>query len=324
MSVYELLADLAVGEEIVASEFIIGHRLKLGVSNASNTDDNGISTDALSTELAALETALMTLQFTQRRNAIDFLTIPFSPDPEVMLCMIDRIHSKYSNVDIGIDLSTDVLVTASESAQQIDEVLTVLDKMLEGRQKVYVLVATNVFTIAGASRILEWAAEKDTVVSVATETLKCHPRRPGLMTNGTRHLTGANEGQMDIKSVLETFKKAMDSCMKVERKFLDSDWTVKTGVQPTDVCFANVLAQAQVWIALVLILHLVTPLYAPFSSSRAILYFLRSGNTLSEYMWSRNLKRALRCLTTTPPHHATGPLSIRRYPNFYSIHSYSP
>ena len=59
---------------------------------------------------------------------------------------------------------------------------------------------------------------------ISTEILRCHPRRPGLLNAGARQAIGANEGVIDVESAVATFQKAMDSCMKVEKEFLESGW----------------------------------------------------------------------------------------------------
>jgi hypothetical protein len=63
-----------------------------------------------------------------------------------------------------------------------------------------------IFT-ASQARIFEWALEQGRFITIATETIRCHPRRPGLMNAGSRQAQGANEGFIDISTVIATFEK---------------------------------------------------------------------------------------------------------------------
>lgn len=201
-------------------------------------EDVAVVEDPMTRELSTLSKIQKTLQFAQRSRTIDFISVPFSFN---MSYVLTQLSEKYPDTDLAIEAPSVML----KSTDQIDKMLAVLTEIIKGRDKVYLLIPTNVFTIIGAARIYEWASTRSSVVTVATETLRTHPRRPGLMNLGTKHVTGAIESHIDMASVLQSLQKAMDSCMKIEKVFLEKSWGKDTGVSSIDVCFAHVLAQTQ-------------------------------------------------------------------------------
>ena len=69
------------------------------------------------------------------------------------------------------------------------------------------LSQSHISILASQARIYEWACKDGRFTTIATETIRCHPRRPGLMNAGSRQATGANEGLIDISTVIATFEK---------------------------------------------------------------------------------------------------------------------
>ena len=224
---------------IVPADFIIGYKLRLDPSIQPTAGEEAVVVeDTMTRELSTLSKIQQTLQFTRRSRAIDFISVPFSSD---MSFALTQISEKHADTDLAIEAPPALL----KSPDQVEKMLAVLTEIIKGRDKVYLLIPTNVFTITGAAQIYEWASTKSSVVTVATDTLRAHPRRPGLINVGTKHVTGANESHIDMASMLQSLQKAMDSCMKVEKVYLEKSWGKDTGVSPVDICFAHVLAQTQ-------------------------------------------------------------------------------
>ena len=155
---YQLLADLAVGDEIIPQEFTFGHRLTL----PSVTSVSELSLDvALTQEICVIQSALKTLQFMKRKKVFDFIAIPPQMDAEGPVAdslqkVVSEVLRTFPTTDIGIDLTTEFMhvATSAQILQVLDLVLNLLSK--EGRA-MHVLVATNALTVMSAAMVYEWA-----------------------------------------------------------------------------------------------------------------------------------------------------------------------
>ena len=239
MELYQLIADLAVGDEIDPTLYTIGHRMSI------------TSKDNRSLEFDAIEQAQHILKHTRRDKLIDFISVPLLslPGCSSFYETINELQGRFPSSNTAVYLPTELLSNCI-SQKDTDEIISILSKLLSDRKDeadgLQLLIATNVFTAKNASRLHEWCTQQENISVTATEILRCDSRRPGLMNIGTRQATGGNEGAIDVESVVEVFQKSMDSCMKVESEFLENEWGVKkSGIPPTDICFAHVLAQTQ-------------------------------------------------------------------------------
>ena len=243
--VYELLADLTATEDVDFSTYLFGHRI-FKRSSVKKDGDNVITADDCIKEVGSINKMLEKCSLDKNRlKQLDFITLPPNLYHES-----DIPHFKLlgTQLIVGMDFTTDYILESSEEAI-IDEV-----KRLSDGVKV-ITIATNFMTIMKASKVIAFAKQCNAIV-VSTETLRIHSKRPGLLSvisgcpshHNIRKITQYNtpEGvSAALRTSVDNLRRSMDSCMHVEKIYLDRLQGLAPNVKKTSLCLAHVLVQAQ-------------------------------------------------------------------------------
>jgi len=215
--------------------------------------------DAVEQELAAVRSAL-------RSKALHAVLVPvgqWQKDTGTMAAT-----AAGPGTAVGLDLPTEWLAAAT--TDDVDKLLATLGSGSVG----LLSVATNAFTHRHAARVFAWATAAG-VPTVATELLRCHPRRPGLLSvaGGRQKLThldptaegftmnrtpgaaaaapsssastgddGASHAQV---AAVEAVKHALNACVHAEKQFLERFQQDAAGVDSQAVCWGHILSHTQ-------------------------------------------------------------------------------
>ena len=244
---YDLLTDLAASDDVDLQRLAVVHVLAAG------------SADAVEQELAAVRSAL-------RSKALHAVLVPvgqWQKDTGTMAAT-----AAGAGTAVGLDLPTEWLAAAT--TDDVDKLLATLGSGSVGMLS----VATNAFTHRHAARVFAWATAAG-VPTVATELLRCHPRRPGLLSvaGGRQKLThldptaegftmnrtpgaaavapsssastgddGASHAQV---AAVEAVKHALNACVHAEKQFLERFQQDAAGVDSQAVCWGHILSHTQ-------------------------------------------------------------------------------
>lgn len=287
---YDLLTDLAASEDVDLQQFYVLHTLSSCITRDEEYTDKKKS----------MEQEVSTVQDALRSKTINAITMPISS----AMLTTDNTNGGWMkrNFDLvagslkqdgegtvlGLDLSTEWLATASD--EEIARLLTSVDAFQSstgstggGRLTTMGLfsVATNAFTHHRAARIFQWARSAG-VQTVATEVLRCHSRRPGMLSvSGGRHklthldptsqalMTSAQQGGYTVnvssptstpppspspspeyttlsheQVAVETMKNALNACVHAEKQFLER-FQKEAGIDPQALCWGHILSHTQ-------------------------------------------------------------------------------
>jgi hypothetical protein len=285
---YDLLTDLAASEDVDLQQLYVIHTLTSSIaSDEEYTNKKNI-----------LEKEVSTVQDALRSKTINAITMPISSAMLTSGNMNDGWMKRNFDVIagslkqngqgtlLGLDLPTEWLASASDA--EMGRLLACLDGYRSssrlgspesGSAGVGLLsVATNAFTHHHAGRVFHWAREAG-VRTVATEVLRCHSRRPGLLSvSGGRHklthldpssnavLHSAQQDGYTINAspqssassapspeyttlshaqvAVETMKNALNACVHAEKQFLERFQT-DAGIDPQALCWGHILSHTQ-------------------------------------------------------------------------------
>jgi hypothetical protein len=230
---YQLLSDLIISEEILASDLVVGHRLIPGETG---------STDGWEQEVKSVFKELgnptkFKGAFVLARSAPG-LTIKSSVEATHDAVM--GIGAEKDGLHVGVDMGPELLhsleTQGGESAIQeaISEALTAGATILS--------VGTTPFTASAAKVAVEHARANGVELVLANDVLRLHTRRPGQLSAVGR------KGKTDVilmDEAIADFKKALDICMHAEKRYLDEMSEMSPISDATQLCWGHVLAQAQ-------------------------------------------------------------------------------
>jgi len=266
--IYELLYDLSDDVDGGLNSFFLGHIV--GSKRVTAPATEGLLTDWLS-ELKDIQK-----QLNYANRGLDFVTYTI---PRLTNTGVDDVRATLSsfaaavpNGRVGIDLNTEVLSTLTESdvSMLVNSILQPL--LAEGALQV-LTVASNPFTHTQAQLVLQWARAHNSpkLTTLATESVRCHSTRPGLLTGGyhyfpphnvepasrdspdsvarrdaapdTAHSKAYLSKVEDLNNAADDFQMAMDRCMQTEKIYLAkmASQQSPSTVAATDVCLAHVL-----------------------------------------------------------------------------------
>lgn len=241
-SVFELLVDLALTEDIDLETSLVGYCLQGdGEDNAGSGGGSGGS--GRTKALAELASSL------GGKRILDFANIPVRLTPSGAIeasCLQERETLQHDmqqhGVSIGLDLQTSAL--SGLSAEQAEALLGSLGSLPSALP---VTVATNALTAPLAQRIhaaLRRAChgdqERRLVLSTEIFKVSASPRPALLIPYPT---TIAGKTTMD--QAVDDLKHATDRCVQLEKHFLDKMRAEMPEVPVTDVCWGHVLLQTQ-------------------------------------------------------------------------------
>lgn len=254
--IHELLSDLTITDDnFHLKDCFIGHRL------TSDENDWGDSIKNLY----------------KYGKSLNFITIqPPSTPTDNFNHRIDRVEEivqQYSNAKhknksisssaansndsdrsdgpvIGVDITTEYIMQSNEN-----DIINIIRN--SSNRIGIVTVATNCFTKRAAFNIIKAAKDRQ-IITVSTDVLRSHPKKPAYFSMYSGHSlgSGAFVGNMksdkDINSLIQTslddFKKNLGRCVHLEKEYMSKLHNVKNDadgqdfVPLTDICWAHVLS----------------------------------------------------------------------------------
>jgi hypothetical protein len=141
---------------------------------------------------------------------------------------------------LGVDFDSNFFV--GSVGLETDKLIAMLQPLADSKQLGALTVASNCLTHPHSRALLEWGA-KQGIQTVATEVMRVHHRRPGVLPANFQHscthkpvdapkkeviladsISVADREQLCVQEILEAvedFKMAMDRCLGMEKKFLE-------------------------------------------------------------------------------------------------------
>lgn len=208
------------------------------------------------------------------KKRLNFMNIPLQPNKEhwnhealaesmELLLAAESDKPQYGTSRTGLDINTSLLANAtSEDIELL--ISSVLEPLAEAGHLQVLTVASNPLTHHHAYALMQWAAmqnelKKADIHLIATEVLRCHSRRPGLLTSGypqaiPHRMSGKTidapvadaaasallaskspEVQARMRSVeiaVSDFQMALDRCIHTEKLFLSKvHWHILSFVE---------------------------------------------------------------------------------------------
>ena len=237
-SIFELLVDLAMTEDIKLDECLVGYCFGSG----------GDGREANARELMG--------SMGKNSRVLDYVNVPVelgsngAPTPAVLheRASLQAALGGPSVVKVGLDLTTSALHQLSDAQVEV-----LLASLRETRTPA-LTVATNALTARQSRRIIEWAAassgasNRAPLLVVSTEVLRVDPKRPALLAPiPNLVLSAAGKIQESIAEATNDLKHGVDRCLMLEKHFMSKIHPdlAPPGVVLTDLCWAHVLMQAQ-------------------------------------------------------------------------------
>ena len=287
MKTFELLSDLSVADELILSECLIGYRLQ---------EQKIINVDDTAKEIMAIRDVLnsplnfVTIPLTIKKDkSIADCTASVLHDLDLLNKIINNNnhnhhhHHHETSTICGLDFNSELLEHAQE--QDVAAILHCLSNTAFSAAlppQLVLTVATNSATFRNSKRIFEWAAslqhsqEKDdhstkttkttkakmAMTTIATELLRTHSRRPGLISppllssKAAKLIRGKEGVSAGLKEAATKLSEAMERCLHAEKQFMEklsaqtassSSSSTKGGVGGfpplTEICWAHVLME---------------------------------------------------------------------------------
>jgi len=240
-SIFELLGDLALTEDIDLDSCLVGYCFSDGLGFRER-EQNARS--------------LMETMGKGKRSLLDYVTFPVQveSDGSIAGSVLEERASLQDALGgpgvlkVGLDFPTAVLngLSAASTAKLLDS-LTVATSPPQ-----CLTVATNVLTASQSRGIIEWSRGQRAsppLLVVSTEVLRVDSRRPALLAPvPTLALSAAGRAKDSMTEATNDFKHAVDRCMTLEKHFmtkLQPELPSSTLVPLTDLCWAHVLMQTQ-------------------------------------------------------------------------------
>ena len=255
---YDLLMDLASSDDVDLQRLSVVHVLA-AASTGSEAD--------VAKEVDAVRSAL-------RSKPLTAVLVPIGGTADVLAAAAAATAG--TGTVVGLDLPTEWLAAAT--TDDVDKFLATLSSSNDIRNGCGMLsVATNAFTHRHAARVFAWARAAG-VPTIATELLRCHPRRPGLLSvaggrqklthldptaegftmnrgSGTATPTNISTGNINSGSdspshaqlaAVEAVKHALNACVHAEKQFLERfQQDAAAGVDAQAVCWGHILSHTQ-------------------------------------------------------------------------------
>ncbi len=273
---YELLSDLWATEDVDLNQFTIAHCL----SPAGKGSNSGKRSSEL---LEIWQKDLTQINEILRHRSLDYVCITVSEhdvwdhlkeqveDVRRLVATVGGAPLKGGvPVKVGLHIPTTFLANISDTrAQALKSFL--LQSNSTGLVDMF-SIATNCATSAEAARVRAWIGEgcltggRAMPLVIASETLRVHSRRPGLLAaptnfstqrkslnipdNATTVVKTEDNGKASaldatMAAAMEEFKQSMNRCLHVENKYFENLAKLVPQVPLTDVCWAHNLMQTQ-------------------------------------------------------------------------------
>lgn len=196
------------------------------------------------------------------KRKLNFMNIPLHPHKQhwdhqalaesmELLSATESDKPQYGTCRTGLDISTSLLANATSDDVEL-LISSVLQPLAEAGQLQSLTIASNPLTHQHARTLMQWAAKqnkekKADIHLIATEVLRCHSRKPGLLTSGYPHTvphrmssktidapvadsavsallaSKSPEVQARMKGIeiaVSDFQMALDRCIHTEKVFL--------------------------------------------------------------------------------------------------------
>lgn len=235
MRLFELIMDLSADDDLKLDECTIGHHFKEAAGGAVE----------YAKEVKEIEKML-------KGNKLSYLALPVSSlqiSTSELAAQIQGLQGAIGPDSaapprvIGLDLSTGVLQQADSSdVDRFIEALKALPAaMPSGTPAPPLSIATNCLTASLSRRIAQGIKNAGFGPIIASEVLRTHARRPGLITAPVlplNLLTAPNA----IHDAVADFSTAMNRCIHVEKQFMERFHSnFKDEVPAKDICWGHVL-----------------------------------------------------------------------------------